>query len=170
MPSGSLPAPSAASRTARSPDAYSDGVGLNGSQPSNVVPPQPPHVFDGAQHRADPALARKTKCSQLRMGAGELGAGTDSHDQPAPGDPVEGRQTVRQRQGMPKERQQDGSAEPDASRRPGNGGEEGEGFAARTRQQRVAYPHGVVAGLLVPPRRLDKQPQVAVRPQQDLAR
>ena len=69
------------------------------------------------------------------MGARELGAGTDPDDQPAVGDPVESGQSVRQRQRMPKQRQQDGRPERDAARRAGNSGEQGEGFAPRTGEQ-----------------------------------
>ena len=104
------------------------------------------------------------------MGAGELGAGTDSYHEAAVGDPVQGGQAVRQRQGMAEERQQDRRAEPDATCRTGNSAEEGEGFAARARKQRVADPYRVVAGLFGPHRRIDEQGEVAVRPEQDLAR
>ena len=104
------------------------------------------------------------------MRARELGAGTDPDDQPAVGDPVESGQAVRQRQGMPQQRQQDGGAERDATRRTGNSGEQCDGFAPRTGEQRVADPYRVITVLLGPPSRLNQKGQVAVRPQQDLAR
>ncbi len=74
------------------------------------------------------------------MCAWEVGAWTDAYDGPAFGDPVEGSQRVRQRKRVPEQRQQYSSAECDASRRTGDTGQEGQGFAAGTRQQRVADP------------------------------
>jgi hypothetical protein len=103
------------------------------------------------------------------MCAGELRARADADDQSALGDAVDGGQDVRQRQGMPEQWQQHRRAKGDSSRRAGDGGQQGKGFAARTRQERVSGPNRVVSGLFGPPRRLDEKGQVALRPQQGLS-
>ncbi len=57
-----------------------------------LVPPQTPSALDGADHGADPAVAGRTKRFQLGMRAWELGARTDTHDDAAFGNAVEGGQ------------------------------------------------------------------------------
>jgi hypothetical protein len=98
------------------------------------------------------------------MRARELGAGSDRDDYATLGDPVDGRQLVRERDGMPKQRQQNSGAERDATRRSRNTGEERQWLASRTRKQRVARPHRVISVLLGLPCRFDDKSQVAVGP------
>jgi hypothetical protein len=104
------------------------------------------------------------------MCARELGARTDSHDDAAFCNAVEGGKSVRQRHWVSQERQQDRRTKRDAGRRTRNRGKEGQRFASRTGQQRVADPYRVVAGLFGVPSRINDKFQVAVRPQQDLPR
>ena len=98
----------------------------------------------------------------------ELGPWPDAYDDPTFGKAVESGDGVRQRERVPEQWQQDRGTECDTRRCAGNGGEQGQRLAARTREQRIADPHRVVPGLFCPPRRPDDVAQVTVRPQQNL--
>ena len=67
------------------------------------------------------------------------------------------------------QRQQNRCPQPDTRGRSCDGRQEGQRFAARTCQERIAHPHGVEAGLFGMPGSADEKGKVAVCPQQGFA-
>src|SRR5205807_7155732 len=67
-----------------------------------LISPQPPATFDGAQHCADPAVARNSKRRQLCMRTWQLRARADPDDEAPSGDAIEGGHPMRQRKRVPK--------------------------------------------------------------------
>ena len=74
------------------------------------------------------------------MRAWEVGAGTDSQNEPALGQAVKCGDRMRQGDRMPKQRQENCRAERDAFCRAGHSGQKGQRLSTRTRQQRVSDP------------------------------